>query len=175
LREKIIRDESSVAYGITPEIAKALYQRLYSLKHFSPDMTCPSIHMHPNTEVIEIRNDLKGALVTARSLATGEIRAAVYNCVILCTGFEDESVLDSPIIGPILKSRIGKDEERQGYAVTWDGPQDRMIFIQSQNKTTHGLGDANFVTAPARNASILNSITGMEIYKVEEGDRLVGS
>ena len=48
-----------------------------------------------------------------------------------------------------------------------------MIFVQSQNKKTHGLGDTNFVTAAGRNASILNSIAGEEIYKIDNDDRLV--
>ena len=48
-----------------------------------------------------------------------------------------------------------------------------MIFVQSQNKKTHGLGDASFVTAPGRNASILNSITGKEIFRIDYSDRLV--
>ena len=48
-----------------------------------------------------------------------------------------------------------------------------MIFVQSQNKATHGLGDASFVMAPGRNAAILNSITGREIYKIDQNDLLV--
>jgi len=35
------------------------------------------------------------------------------------------------------------------------------------------LGDASFVTAPGRNASILNSITGKEIFRIDYSDRLV--
>ena len=73
---------------------------------------------------------------------------------------DEEATFDSPILGPELTSRISKDEAADGYAIAWDGPKDRMIFIQSQNKKTHGLGDASFVTAPKRNASILNSVTG---------------
>jgi lysine N6-hydroxylase len=176
LREKTIQDEKAVAYGIAPEITKALYQRLYSLKHFpSSQLASPSVHMHPNTEVLEIRNNAKTALVTARVMGTDETIVEAYDCVILCTGFEDESVLESPIIGPQLKSRVQKNDERNGYAVAWDGPHDRMIFVQSQNQKTHGLGDANFVTAPGRNASILNSITRKEIYRIDHDDRLVAS
>lgn len=48
-----------------------------------------------------------------------------------------------------------------------------MIFVQSQNKKTRGLGDVNFITAAGRNASILNSIAGEEIYKIDNEDRLV--
>ena len=86
---------------------------------------------------------------------------------------EDETVLDFPLLGPELKRRISENEATDGYAIAWDGPEDRMIFIQSQNKKTHGLGDASFVTAPGRNASILNSITGKEVYRIDHSDRLV--
>jgi lysine/ornithine N-monooxygenase len=48
-----------------------------------------------------------------------------------------------------------------------------MIFVQSQNRETHGLGDASFITAAARNAAILNSIAGRQIYKIDESDLLV--
>jgi lysine N6-hydroxylase len=174
LREKIIQYERSVANGITPEIAQALYQRLYYLKHFtSPGMGNPSVHMQSNTEVLEIRDEAKGALVTVRALATGQTSADVYDCVILCTGFNDKTVFDSPIVGTGLRRRISKNGAPNGYAIAWDGPDDRMIFVQSQNKKTHGLGDTNFVTAAGRNASILNSIAGEEIYKIDNDDRLV--
>ena len=129
--------------------------------------------MQANTEVLEIQDEANGARVTARSLPTGETRVDVFDCVILCTGLDDETVFHSPIIGAQLKSRISKNEESDGYAIAWDGPADRMIFVQSQNTITHGLGDTSFVTAPGRNASILNSIAGKEIYRIDDDDRLV--
>jgi lysine N6-hydroxylase len=173
-REKIIHDDLSVANGITPLFAQALYQRLYRLKYFtSPGAANPSVHVQANTEVLEIHDETNGARVTARSLPTGETRVEVFDCVILCTGLDDETVFHSPIIGAQLKSRISQNEVSSGYAIAWDGPSDRMIFVQSQNTLTHGLGDASFVTAAARNACILNAITGQEIYRIDDDDRLV--
>ena len=174
LREKIIQDDKSVANGISPAIAQALYQRLYRLKNLpSSGTNSPSVHVQANTEVLEIREDAEGASVSVRALPSGPTSVERYDCVILCTGFDDDTVLDSPMIGPQLKRRITKNKVTHGYALAWDGPDDRMIFIQSQNKETHGLGDASFVTAPGRNASILNSITGQEIYRIDVDDRLV--
>ena len=174
LREKIIQDDQSVANGISPAIAQALYQRLYRLKNLpSSGTNSPSVHVQANTEVLEIREGAEGASVSVRALPSGPTRVERYDCVILCTGFDDDTVLDSPMIGPQLKRRITKNKVTHGYALAWDGPDDRMIFIQSQNKETHGLGDASFVTAPGRNASILNSITGQEIYRIDVDDRLV--
>lgn len=174
LRRKTIDEEKNVANGITPAIAQALYQRLYCLRYLKTSgASGSSVSMHPNTEVLEIRDEIKVASVTARVLSTGETNIEVYDLVILCTGFDDRSVFESAIIGDELKRRISMNENPCGYAIAWDGPQDRMIFVQSQNKKSHGIGDANFITAPGRNASILNSITGKEIYKIDENDKLV--
>ena len=175
LRDRMLDADRSVAYGITPSVAQTLYQRLYALKYlrFPPDTDCPSVRMHSNREVIEIHDEGQGASVTVRALSTNELAVTVYDCVVLCTGFDDRTIFDSPIIGDRLKRRISKNDAPDGYAVAWDGPHDRRIFVQSQNQKTHGLGDTNFITAPARNASILNSIAGRVIYRIDDDDKLI--
>jgi lysine N6-hydroxylase len=173
-REKINRDDKSVANGMTPLYAQMLYQRLYRFRHLPPsDKARPVVHVQANTEVVEAREAPAGVSVTAHVVSTGKTDVVVYDCVILCTGLDDETILESSIIGPELRGRLHKNQDRDGYAVTWDGPPDRMIFVQSQNKATHGLGDTSFVTAVGRNAAILNSIAGREIYKIDESDLLV--
>ena len=163
-----------MANGITPLCAQTLYQRLYRLRHFPPsDKACPVVHVQANTEVAETHEEPAGVSVTIHIVSTGKTEVVVYDCVILCTGLDDETILESSIIGPELRRRLHKNQDRDGYAVSWDGPPDRMIFVQSQNKATHGLGDTSFVTAPGRNAAILNSIAGREIYKIDENDLLV--
>jgi lysine N6-hydroxylase len=175
VRQRTLRDESDVVYGITPELAKALYQRLYALKHHPERNTRrPKVDMRANVEVVSVSEGTGAAVVLARDLESDETRTTEYSCVILCTGIETQSALDSPMIGPELKSRLGARDARRGYAVAWDGPADRMIFVQSENRNTHGLGDANFVTAPGRNAAILNAVLGEEIYPIDPTDRLVG-
>ena len=157
-----------------PLFAQSLYQRLYRLRHLPPpDKAHPTVHVQSNTEILEARDEPAGVSVKARIVSTGKTDVDVYDSVILCTGLDDETILESPVIGPELRRRLQKNEDRDGYAVTWDGPADRMIFVQSQNKDTHGLGDASFVTAAGRNAAILNSIAGREIYKIDESDLLV--
>ena len=173
-RKKINNDDKSVANGMLPLYAQALYQRLYQLRHLPPaDKARPAIHVQANTDVLETREEKASVSVTAHIASTGKTKVVVYDCVILCTGLDDETILESSIIGPELRRRLQKNQNQDGYAVTWDGPHDRMIFVQSQNKETHGLGDASFITAAGRNAAILNSIAGREIYKIDESDLLV--
>ena len=173
-REKINQDDKSVANGMTPLFAQTLYQRLYRLRHLPPpDKAYSAVHVQANTEVVEAREERAGVSVTTRIVSTGKTDVVVYDCVILCTGLDDGTILESSIIGPELRRRLHKNQDRDGYAVIWDGPPDRMIFVQSQNKITHGLGDTSFVTAAGRNAAILNSIAAREVYKIDESDLLV--
>jgi lysine N6-hydroxylase len=173
-RTKINHDDKSVANGMFPVYAQELYQRLYRLRHLPPpDKAQPAVHVQANTEILEARDEPAGVSVRACTDSTGHTDVAVYDSVILCTGLDDENILESSVIGPELRRRLQKKQDRYGYAVTWDGPPDRMIFVQSQNKDTHGLGDASFITAAGRNAAILNSIAGREIYKIDESDLLV--
>ena len=132
-----------------------------------------SVHLQANTEILEIKDEAEAAMVSTRGQSRGQTSKDAFDCVILCTGFEDKSVLDSDMIGAQLKRRISKNESSNGYAIAWDGPADRRIFLQSQNTKTHGLGDTNFITAPGRNASILNAIAGKEIYQIGANDMLV--
>ena len=173
-RETINEDDKSVANGMPPLYAQTLYQQLYRLRHFPPsDKAFPVVHVQANTEVVDTREEPAGVLITAHIVSTGKTEVVVYDCVILCTGLDNETILESSIIGPELRRRLHKNQDRDGYAVTWDGPPDRTIFVQSQNEVTHGLGDTSFVTAAGRNAAILNSIAGREIYKIDGSDLLV--
>jgi lysine N6-hydroxylase len=157
-----------------PLYAQSLYQRLYRLRHLSPpDQAHPAVQVQANVELLEARDEPTGVSVKVRIVSIGKTDVAVYDSVILCTGLDDETILESSVIGPELRRRLQSDQDHAGYAVTWDGPADRMIFVQSQNRDTHGLGDASFVTAAGRNAAILNSIAGREIYKIDESDLLV--
>jgi lysine N6-hydroxylase len=173
-RKKINRDDKSVANGMLPLYAQTLYQRLYQLRHLpSTDKTSPAIYVRANTEVLETHEEQGSVSVTAHVTSTGKTEVVACDCVILCTGLDDETILESSIIGPELRGRLQNNENRDGYAVTWDGPHDRMIFVQSQNRETHGLGDSSFITAVGRNAAILNSVAGHEIYTIDESDLLV--
>jgi lysine N6-hydroxylase len=173
-REKINTDDKSVANGMSPLYAQALYQRLYQLRHLPPaDKARPAVYVQVNTEVLETREEQASVSVTAHISSTGKTKVLAYDCVVLCTGLDDETILESSIIGPELRGRLQKNQNQDGYAATWDGPHDRMIFVQSQNRETHGLGDASFITAAGRNAAILNSIAGRQIYKIDASDLLV--
>ena len=172
-RERINHDDEAVANGIVPLYAQILYQRLYQLRHILPPGDRPVVRVQANTEVLEARVEQASVFVTARVSSTGETNVAIYDFVVLCTGLDDEAILESSIIGPELKRRFQGNQDEDSYAVKWDGPPDRMIFLQSQNRATHGLGDASFVTAAGRNAAILNCIAGSEIYKIDESDLLV--
>ena len=63
----------------------------------------PSVHLQANTEVLEIVEGAKSASATVRALPTGKTSVDAYDFVILCTGFDEDTVLDSPLFGPELE------------------------------------------------------------------------
>ena len=84
LREKIIHDDRSVANGITPLFAQALYQRLYRLKYFtSPGAANPSVHLQANTEVLEVHDEANGARVL-RDLCRRAKPASTFLIALFC-------------------------------------------------------------------------------------------
>ena len=84
-----------MANGMPPLYAQTLYQRLYRLRHFPPsDKACPVVHVQANTEVVETREEPAGVSVTAHIVSTGKTDVVVYDCVILCTGLDDETILE---------------------------------------------------------------------------------
>ncbi len=173
-RNKINQDAKHIANGMLPLYAQELYQRLYRLRHLPPrNGAQPAVHVRANTELLDARDEPAGVSVKVCIGSTGDTEISMYDSVIMATGLDDENILESSVIGPELSHRLQKEQDRDGYAVAWDGPPDRMIFVQSQNRDTHGLGDASFVTAPRRNAAILNAIAGRAIYKLYESDLLV--
>ena len=93
-RETINHDNKSVANGITPLCAQTLYQRLYRSRHFPSDKACPVVHLQANTEVVETREEPAGVSVTTHIVSTGKTDVVVYDCVILCTGLDDETILE---------------------------------------------------------------------------------
>ena len=118
-RAKINREDKSVANGMLPLYAQSLYQRLYRLRHLPPpDQAHPVVHVQANTELLEARDEPAGVSVKARIVSTGKTDVAVYDSVILCTGLDDETILESPVIGPELRRRLQKNQDRDGYAVT---------------------------------------------------------
>ena len=114
-REKINNDDKSVANGMLPLLAQALYQRLYQLRHLpAPEKACPTVHVQANTEVVEVRENPSGVSVKASIVSAGKTDVAEYDCVILCTGLDDETILESSVIGPELRRRIEKKSGPHG-------------------------------------------------------------
>ena len=54
----------------------------------------PVVHVQANTELLEAREEPAGVSVKARIVSTGKTDVDVYDSVILCTGLDDETILE---------------------------------------------------------------------------------
>ncbi|UED86252.1 lysine N(6)-hydroxylase/L-ornithine N(5)-oxygenase family protein [Streptomyces profundus] len=129
--------------GISESTLKEIYQRAYL--HRFAENNVDLVGLYPNREVTEVDNGVYGDWqVTARhndhSEATEVFEADV---VIWATGFQPTRM---DFLDPIADrlEREG-DELRidEDYAVHWDGPEDRRVFVQNAARGQRGLADPN--------------------------------
>jgi lysine N6-hydroxylase len=86
--------------------------------------------------------------------------------VVLCTGF---AYAQPACLAPLAhRIRRTDDGYRVGFdfAIDWDGPPDRRIYVQNAARHSHGIADPNLSLAAWRSAVIVNSVCGRPVYDV---------
>ncbi|MGW0705554.1 lysine N(6)-hydroxylase/L-ornithine N(5)-oxygenase family protein [Streptomyces sp. NPDC002643] len=129
--------------GISESTLRDIYQRAYL--HRFVDGNVDLVGLYPNREVTGVSTGVYGGWqVSARHNdhpeATELFEADV---VIWATGFRPT---DMDFLAPIA-DRLERDGEEfridEDYAVHWDGPDDRRVFVQNAARGQRGLADPN--------------------------------
>jgi len=129
--------------GISERTLKEIYQHVYM--HRFVDDNVDLVGLYPNREVTEVRNGLYGSWqVTSRHNDHPESTEVVEaDVVIWATGFRPTR---KDFLDPIAH-RLERDGDEfridEDYAVHWDGPEDRRVFVQNAARGQRGLADPN--------------------------------
>ncbi|MGW1616084.1 lysine N(6)-hydroxylase/L-ornithine N(5)-oxygenase family protein [Streptomyces sp. NPDC002285] len=129
--------------GISESTLKEIYQRVYM--HRFVDYNVDLVGLYPNREVTEVANGVyRGWQVTSRHNDHPE-STEVFEAdeVIWATGFKPTPM---DFLDPIA-DRLERDGDElridEDYAVHWDGPEDRRVFVQNAARDQRGLADPN--------------------------------
>jgi lysine/ornithine N-monooxygenase len=95
-----------------------------------------------------------------------------HDIVILCTGFNSSRDAILPILTSDLLRRVNDTSSSQIDSLAQFQVMGRKLFIQAMRGDAHGPADANFTTAPAKNAAIVNELAGQCIYELRSDDLL---
>ncbi|NJP65293.1 lysine N(6)-hydroxylase/L-ornithine N(5)-oxygenase family protein [Streptomyces spiramenti] len=146
--------------GISESTLRAIYQQLYRLQFIERDEH--RFGLLPNRTVVSADRTATGAFeVTLRhNDETGQSQCLPVDAVVWATGFRPtpKSFLDP------LKDRIetenGEVRVDEDFAVAWDGPPDRKIFVQNAVRGQRGLPDVNLSLNAWRAQRIANRLRG---------------
>ncbi|MFC9057107.1 lysine N(6)-hydroxylase/L-ornithine N(5)-oxygenase family protein [Streptomyces sp. NPDC057074] len=160
VREAFNRDMVLSSDGISESTLREIYQQLYVLR-FVQGAT-DRFALYPNRSVETVAGgDARGWELSlthpdrpsSRELADADV-------VVWATGFRPA---DMSFLAPIADRLEYEGEEPrvdESYAVRWDGPSDRQIFVQNATRGQRGLADPNLSLNAYRSQRIADRLRG---------------
>ncbi|MFJ5259391.1 lysine N(6)-hydroxylase/L-ornithine N(5)-oxygenase family protein [Streptomyces sp. NPDC088387] len=160
-RERINQDNLLSSDGISESTLRAIYQRTYHHRFIarSPGL----IRLYPNREITGVTEAGPAwELTVVNKDRPAEPQHVQTDVIIWSTGFHTGPL---ELLAP-LADRLEHDgaEYRvdQDYAVRWDGPGDRNIFIQNGTSAQRGLADKNLSLLAWRSQRIVDRLRGVQ-------------
>ncbi|WP_320779706.1 lysine N(6)-hydroxylase/L-ornithine N(5)-oxygenase family protein [Streptomyces sp. CRN 30] len=147
--------------GVSEATLRQIYQQLYVLSFVAGPADLA--RLYPHREVTDVTGDAAGPwdLTVRHKEERGAVEHERADVVIWATGFRPAPM---DFLAPIAHrlEREG-DELRvdQDYAVYWDGPLDRRVFVQNAVREQRGLADPNLSLNAWRSRRIVDRLLGV--------------
>jgi lysine N6-hydroxylase len=147
--------------GISDATLRLIYQRIYTNRFING--YADLVALYPNRQVTDVTAVPGGAwdLTLAHNDHPGVVESTELDVVIWATGF-----LPAPMdfLDPV-NARLERESDEykidDSFAVQWDGPPDRNIFIQNAARGQRGLADPNLSLNAWRSQRILDRLRGV--------------
>jgi lysine N6-hydroxylase len=160
-REEFNRRHVLSSDGISEHTLRAVYQRVYTSRFIegAPDACA----LYPNRSVTEVAgSDREGWRLTLAHNDQPGVREHIdTDVVVWATGYQP-APLD--FLAPIADRLEREGEELRidrDFAVRWDGPADRRIFLQNAARGQRGLADPNMSLNAWRAQRIADQVRGV--------------
>jgi lysine N6-hydroxylase len=146
--------------GITEQTLREVYQRAYTLRFVHGDKD--RLTFRPNREVVETTGSGRDGwrLRLRHQDAPQADEWLDADVIVWATGFRPAA---TDFLAPI-EHRLEREGEEyridSDFAVVWDGPADRRLFVQNGARGQRGLADPNLSLIAWRSMRILNRLRG---------------
>lgn len=145
--------------GISESTARELYQRLYL--HRFVDQRDETIGMYPNRDVVDVTREGERWLVAVRHRdESDQFEYLEADTIVWATGYRPGSLDFLAPLADRLDREHGEFTVDEDFAVRWDGPPDRSIFLQNAVPRQRGLADPNLSLNSWRAQRIRDRIRG---------------
>lgn len=160
-RERLNQENVLSSDGISEPTLRAIYQRTYHHRFIarSPGL----IRLYPNREITGVAKAGAGwELTVVNNDRPDEPQRVTTDVIIWSTGFRT-GLLD--LLAPLadrLDCDGGEYRVDRDFAVRWDGPADRNVFIQNGTPAQRGLADKNLSLLAWRSQRIVDRLRGVQ-------------
>jgi len=162
-RDRLGREQRSLYKGISGDLVDDIHEALYRLSVDGPvDST-----LLTETELVDATwHEADGELeLTLRHAQLGTTATRRTGALVVATGYAARvpAFLD-PLGDLVDRDELGRLAVARDYSI--DGGRGRL-FVQNAEEHTHGLTAPDLGFGAWRNASIIASVTGREVYPIE--------
>lgn len=147
--------------GISESTLREIYQRIYV--HRFVEGNSDLVGLHPNREVVGVEADPAGGwdITVRHNDEPGAREHFEADVVVWATGFRPVAM---DFLDPVAH-RLERDGDElridEDYAVRWDGPADRSLFVQNAARGQRGLADPNLSLNAWRSQRIADRLSGV--------------
>lgn len=148
--------------GISEATLRQIYQRIYL--HRFIDGAANLVGLYPNRELrgLERRSGGPWLLEVSNANYAPRLEQIEADVVIWATGFRQS---EADFLSPI-SDRLQREGQEylidDDFAVRWDGPEDRNIFLHNGAPNQRGLADRNLSLLAWRSKRIIDRILGLK-------------
>ncbi|MCX2698827.1 lysine N(6)-hydroxylase/L-ornithine N(5)-oxygenase family protein [Ochrobactrum chromiisoli] len=156
-RHAIVEHQKLASDGISASTIKAIYQRLYEQRHLENHAV--RTVLLPYREVLDLSHDRNSLSIVMRNGLDGSIEMLGADHLIFATGYKFALPDCLSSIEHMLSTAGGKPY-RVGadFALDWDGPADRRIFVLNAGRLNHGIAEPQLSLMAWRSAVITNAL-----------------
>lgn len=162
-RRSTVARQKLAGDGISGATLRAIYRRLYNLRHLAEASLATSLL--PHRTVLDV-DRVGGYRLIMRNGFDGGIEVAHADFVILATGYRYAlpACLD-PLRDRLVLDADGRPEIGSDFAATWDGPAGHRLFVLNGGLVSHGIAEPQLSLMAWRSGVIVNALAGRTIFE----------
>lgn len=160
-RASLLGEQKLASDGVSDVLLSSIFRQIYEIQYLRSSFL--ELSLRPARELVSMSKRERGWRLTLQHAHRDVSETVDTDIVILATGYKTG-------LPPYLSSianRIAWDDGFQveeDFSILWDGPPNCKIYVQGYARNQRGVADPNLGLIPWRNATIINSLMGRQLY-----------
>jgi lysine N6-hydroxylase len=164
VRDRLLPTQDLLYKGIDAQTVEEIYALLYERSAGGAE---PPVELRPHLAVEAVERDAHGLRLRCRQWEQGRELTVQTECAVLATGFSTRPPACIAELSPLIRwDAAGRYRVGLDYRVEMDESVTGSLFVQNAELHTHGVGTPDLGLGAHRGASIVNALTGREVYRL---------